>query len=583
MNRQVMFENWRGKFFFIFVSFLFSSLEVIRRKCKVSRVFISILFSLLFLIGFAQPEKRARIVETHNLEIIWQKPSPDSVFYFGRSLASGDVNGDGFDDLLIIGDSVLHSTNPDSFYRGRCWIFYGGVNLDTIPDICLLNLQKRIFGVIHSADINGDGFDDVLIGACYNQWEEVLIFLGSNQMDTICDYRIRGPSVGSIFGCEVSSGDVNGDGYNDLIVGAYGAAPHPGGYGKGQVYIYYGGPDFDIIPDVILNGGHENDIEGFGSNVNSGGDVNRDGYEDIIIGAMNFGSNLQGRIYIYFGGNPMDTTFDVTMTGSGFLSGLGECGVDLLSNVNDFSHAVAGANGYFEPGRVYVLYGGNPMDSIPDLEMIGRTNYSMLGTSTTNAGFTNRPGASDLLAGAPVEYESKGTAYLWLGGTLLDTNPDAWIRGSQPEDEIGWTTTSAGDVDGDRRDEIMISNTASNFSTKRVWVCKYTGGAIEEKRSFRGKTIGLKICPNTVTKEALLRYKITAPCKVSLKVFNIEGKLIKVLEAGYKSFVAGEYEISWNLRDDQGKKVQAGIYIIEFIADDKKQAIRKTGKIIVVK
>ena len=557
----------------LLISFLFARIEILIDRRKLSKVFITIFFILVFLTGFAQ--------ETHNLEIIWVKTSPDSVFAFGRCIASGDVNGDSFSDIMIVGDSVLDWTNPDSCYRGKCWIFYGGVSFDTIPDIWLLNLQKRIFGALHSADINGDGFDDVLIGDCYNQWEEVLIFLGGNPMDTICDYRIRGPHVGSVFGCEVSAGDVNGDGYKDLIVGAYGAAPHPGGYDKGQVYIYYGGPNFDTIPDVILNGGHENDQEGFGTSVSGAGDVNKDGFSDLIIGAGNFGQRIQGRVYIYLGGNPMDTIYDVAMSGQRSWQQLGWEGIDFLINPTK-DHAIIGGYG-IEKGGVCVLFGGSEMDSIPDVLLTTEGDSSFLGSKAVNAGFTSCSEASDALAGAPTEYGRKGTAYLWLGGELLDSMPDAWIRGVQRDSGIGWGVTSAGDVDGDGKDEIMVSNYATYYTPRRVWVCKYTGGAIEEKRNFRSKNISLSITPNIVIKEVSLRYKIAALCKVSLKVYDIEGKLIKVLEAGYKAFDVGEYEIRWNLSDDQEKKVQAGIYILEFIADDEKQVIRKTGKIIVVK
>jgi len=94
MNRNKL----RGIFWFIpiLISFLFASLGIMNRKNKVSKGFTSIFIFLVFITGFAQ--------ETHNLEIIWQKTSPESVFYFGRCIASGDVNGDSFSDIMIVGD-----------------------------------------------------------------------------------------------------------------------------------------------------------------------------------------------------------------------------------------------------------------------------------------------------------------------------------------------------------------------------------------------------------------------------------------------------------------------------------------------
>lgn len=85
----------------------------------------------------------------------------------------------------------------------------------------------------------------------------------------------------------------------DLIVGAYGAAPMPGGIDMGQVFIYFGGSNFDTIPDVILNGGHCNDQEGFGAFIGQCADVNNDGYDDLVIDAVNFGA-CNGRLYIFW-------------------------------------------------------------------------------------------------------------------------------------------------------------------------------------------------------------------------------------------------------------------------------------------
>jgi FG-GAP repeat len=451
-------------------------------QCREKLKVIASLSLFLFVsIIFAQ--------ETHNLEIIWQKASPDSVFAFGRCIASGDVNGENLSDIMIVGDSVLHSANPDSFYRGVCWIYLGGQDPDTIPDIRLSNLQKCTFFALHSCDINGDGLDDVILGACNNAnaYGEVLIFLGGHHMDTICDYRIIGPQAGSGFGGAIASGDVNGDSFSDLIVGACGAAPMPGGYLMGQVYIYFGGPNFDIIPDVILNGGHQGDYELFGTSVGGGGDVNSDGYQDIIVGAANFGSSYNGRIYIYFGGSPPDTVADVAMIGEGPNQQLGWSKVDFLKNLNYFDYATASTSLWprgvgYNPGKIYVLFGGNSMDSIPDIWMIGKHDSSRLGTSTSSAGDINGDSCDDIISGAPTEYDSKGIAYIWLGGTILDTIPDAWIRGDQYVGGIGWMVASVGDVNGDDKDEIMVSNYPVAVSPKKVWVCKYTGQGIEEKR-----------------------------------------------------------------------------------------------------
>jgi hypothetical protein len=582
MNRQGIVENLREIFISIFCFLRSPPFEIINCKCKVSKVFISILFSLLFIIGFAQ--------ETHNLEIIWQKTSPDSVFYFGRCITSGDVNDDSFSDIMIVGDSVLDLSNPDSAYRGVCWVYLGGTNPDTIPDNRFNNLQKLIFWSLHSGDINGDGFDDVILGALNNAggYGEVLIFLGGNPMDTICDYVLHSTQAGSCFGCAVATGDVNGDGYDDLIVGAYGAWPMPGGYDMGRVYIYYGGPNFDTIPDIILNGGHENDRESFGVSASGTGDVNDDGYKDIIIGAYNFGPNITGRIYIYYGGDPLDTIYDVAMTGEGTWHALGVYGVDFLKNIYAYDYAITGCcfwpNGFprVSPGKVYVLFGGNPMDSVPDVWMIGRTNTSGLGDWTASAGDLNMSNSEEIVSGAPIEYNDKGSAYLWLGGTSLDTIPDAWLRGIVGGDGVGWMVASAGDVNGDGRDEVMVSNSAGRIP--RVWVCKYTGSGIEEDRlpktAFR---IPMEIRPNPAKALTAIRFSLTAESRISLSIYDITGKLVKTIVNQDNMLKPGNYEARWDLRCNNQLKVSTGIYFLRFVADDGQAIIREINKITVIK
>jgi hypothetical protein len=582
MNCQGRVENWRGKFFLIFVSFLFSSLEVIRRKCKVSKVIISILFSLLFVIGFAQPEKRARIVETHNLEIIWMKTSPPDVWYLGSQLSSGDFNGDSFADIVITGDSLHGDT-----WTHKAYIFFGGPQFDTIPDVVIIKGFIRLKGI---GDINDDGFDDLALGSPNSPYGRVYIYLGSSPMDTICDFEMKSSHDASAFGEAIGSGDVNGDNCNDLIIGAYTDMLRPGFF-PGRIYIYFGGPNFDTIPDVILNGGHDGQSENFGITVGGGSDVNGDGIEDVIIGADGYGTSFwgDGRIYIYFGGNPMDTSYDVAMLGEGSNQSLGWYGVDFLRNNLTYDYAVTGCRFWpygfprSGPGKVYVLFGGNPMDSIPDVWMIGRTESSNLGEWTASAGDVNGDSCDDIISGAPIEYNQNGTAYLWLGGNLLDTIPDAWIRGMQFDDGIGWGVSSVDDVDGDNRAEIMVSNYASNQTPKRVWVCKYTGPGIgEERGTLNAIRLMPGIYPNPSRTHTMIRFTLNAKSKVTLKVYDIAGKIVKVLNVD-KTPKSGQFEMKWDLRDNNQKKVTTGVYFIEISAGQEGNIIKEIRKITLIK
>lgn len=167
-----------------------------------SKKLLSIIFNLLifnlviYSIGFAQ--------QTNNLQVIWVKTGDTTFFGYGfLSKTSGDVNGDGYSDILYYGN--------ERSWAGKCFLFYGGNSIDTIPNAIFSN--QNGFDALCMGDFNGDGYDDIAIGNVleFEGFGGVYIYLGGVTIDTTCDYTIMGPHAGSIYGFGVSSGDVNGD------------------------------------------------------------------------------------------------------------------------------------------------------------------------------------------------------------------------------------------------------------------------------------------------------------------------------------------------------------------------------------
>ncbi len=230
--------------------------------------------------------------------------------------SAGDVNGDGFDDLIIGafgGDPGGDSEAGESYVVfGKSSGFTAVVDLSTLNGTDGFRLDGLDAGdnsghsVSSAGDVNGDGFDDVIIGARRadggDQGESYVVFGKSSGFPTAVDlstlngtdgFRLDGIDAGDESGRSVSSaGDVNGDGFDDLIIGALYADPG-GDSSAGESYVVFGkSSGFTAAIDLsTLNGTNGFRLDGIdagdqsGVSVSSAGDVNADGFDDVIIGA----------------------------------------------------------------------------------------------------------------------------------------------------------------------------------------------------------------------------------------------------------------------------------------------------------
>ncbi|HMR41324.1 MAG TPA: FG-GAP-like repeat-containing protein [Ignavibacteria bacterium] len=403
----------------------------------------------------------------------------------GTSVSSaGDVNGDGYDDVII------GSPNNDGggSNAGRAYIYFGGMIINSVADVILTGASANDnFGtsVSSAGDVNGDGYDDVIVGAYLNDAGgnnsgRAYIYFGGSNMNNTADVILTGVAADNYFGFSVSgAGDVNGDGFADVVIGAY--LNNAGGAGAGRAYLYYGGSAMNNVADVIMTGAAAND--NFGYSVSEAGDVNGDGYADIVIGAMlsDAAAVNAGRAYIYFGGASMNNVSDVVFNGSAANDFFG-LSVSSAGDVNGdgYSDIICGApfndfNGN-ESGRAYVYFGGPVMNNTSDIIFTGAAANDNFGYSVAAAGDMNGDGFSDLIAGAygsDAAGTNSGRVYLYNGGSDPDNIADAVFTGDAANDNFGYSVKSAGDMNGDGFSEILagaLNNDAGGSDAGRTYL-----------------------------------------------------------------------------------------------------------------
>ena len=205
---------------------------------------------------------------------------------FGTSVATaGDVNGDGYDDVIV-------GTEGGS----AAYVYLGASSgLGPAPDATLTSATGEYFGwsVGSADDVDGDGYDDVLVGAPGSGSSDgrVYVYLGSSAgLRTTSSVTLEAAVSGGEFGSSLgAAGDVDGDAFGDVIVGTWSA---------GEAYLFHGAAGgLSTAAATLLEG---DPTEFFGRPVSGAGDVNADGYADVIVGHRDYDAGA-GRAYVYLG------------------------------------------------------------------------------------------------------------------------------------------------------------------------------------------------------------------------------------------------------------------------------------------
>lgn len=446
---------------------------------------------------------------------------------FGRILASGDLNGDGYEDLIAGSYFCSSSTRSNC---GKVCVFLGSPYIHTL-NTTNASANLTIIGAIEddylgegiaAADVDGDGIDDLVIGIPgYDPTGRtdaggVFVFRGGTNLfsHAVIDmaasiagyeyYTIKGATAGQALGTNIAGGDINNDGREDLLIAAL---PF---FGDGEVYSLKSAASFPTkaVIDLLTSTNYSRrvlaaqELDSLGASLICG-DLNRDGYDDMVMGATMAGTmssgDSTGRVYIFWGAqtpptgqtiNLASASANVTIlgrlnrpstTGNLDFDDFGESLTILDFNNDGFLDLAIGApedeiswtdTQNDEPGFTYVLFGSSSWASSINLSVSGNgytdKALSIIGSDTDNES------CGDSLAGGRIDHDfidDLTVLATYAGRTLYPSESKTYIINGSNSRAAGQALL----LTDSPQSYVIYGNKANISSVMSLTVCNFNG------------------------------------------------------------------------------------------------------------
>jgi hypothetical protein len=428
-----------------------------RFACYAAGAFLTALFSLLPSSPSADTLGAAD----------WLALGEQDSAFLGLSMAgAGDVNNDGFADVIV----GAHAYDNDQVDEGRAYLFLGSSRGLSPTPIWMAegDQESALLGwsVAGVGDVNNDGFDDVVVGAVRHDNGDtdegrVYLFLGNaTGLAATPAWTAEGESFKAFFGGSVAgAGDVDNDGFDDVVIGAHGYDSDQAN--EGRAYLFRGtSGGLEAVHSWMVEG---DQIDAFlGRSVAGAGDVNNDGYDDVIIGADGYtnGEAGEGGAFLYLGSatgpgatpdwtaesDQIDAELGYAVAGTGDVNNDGYDDVVVTARRYDGT-ATNGGAAWLHRG------GAAGLEAVASWSVEGTGTNEDLGRSVASAGDFNGDGFDDIVIGArnfANGEAGEGAALVFTGSASGPAaSPLVRYESDQVGAELGISVGGAGDVNGD--------------------------------------------------------------------------------------------------------------------------------------